>query len=292
MARVEAERVGLGAVAPDGLRAQPRRPHEARDAPSAHHPAGGLEQPLNPRAPVPLSVLNEEPRDLGGQSPVLLRMRAHAAAPPGVEAGGRHRVAPAERRDAVVRALGLDEGEEVALRAEQNRMAFLRSSCSSCSAAYFAPSACSWAISRAGPRSPSADGGRGACRRRRRARRHPPGTTSRCSPRPPRRRPAGSGRNPPARSLTEGCGHLTPIRQNRLTPKPCVPRSLTRKRRPGRRRRNRVRARALKHRVPRPAPNAAGARSLSRAAGGTRGHVPPKRSHPSEWTGWRAGTEP
>jgi hypothetical protein len=92
----------------------------------------------------------EQALDFDEQSSVLFRSRAHAAPPPRVEARRRDAVPPTERADAERDVLARDEGEDVAFRAEQNRMAFFKRSCSSLSSAYSRSSRCSCAISRAG----------------------------------------------------------------------------------------------------------------------------------------------
>src|SRR5690242_6078883 len=96
----------------------------------------------------------EESNDLRGQFSILVRVRTVLAVPPRVEPTGRDAVAATERSDLVAFVLGdevVDEGEAVAFRAFQNRMAFFRRSCSSWSCAYLRSSACSCAISRVGP---------------------------------------------------------------------------------------------------------------------------------------------
>ena len=76
----------------------------------------------------------EESNDLRGQVSVLFRVRTIAAAAPRIEPRGRDGVAATERSDFVAFVLrdeDVDEGEAVAFRAAQNRMAFFRRSCSS-----------------------------------------------------------------------------------------------------------------------------------------------------------------
>ena len=125
----------VGAIALHGLRAEHARLHEPRDAAPTHLPPRRAEGAVDARAPISLLVGGEERRDRSRQPPVLLRVRAHPAALPGVEAGGAHAIAAAERAPADARAhvrpLRRDEGERRAGRAEQNRMAYFRRSCSS-----------------------------------------------------------------------------------------------------------------------------------------------------------------
>ena len=68
----------------------------------------------------------EQARDLVRNVPVLLRVRAFPATTPGIEACACHVEPPTQRRHAVLRVVRFDEGEDVAFRAEQNRMAFFR----------------------------------------------------------------------------------------------------------------------------------------------------------------------
>jgi hypothetical protein len=101
---------------------------------------------VEPRTAVPLLVLREESTNLRGQRPILERVRTDLAVSPRVEARARDPVAATERRDAEAFVLGdevLDEGEAVAFRALQNRMAFFKRSCSSFSSAYWRSSRCS-----------------------------------------------------------------------------------------------------------------------------------------------------
>ncbi len=117
--------------------------HETRDPASAHEPARVVQELIEAWAAAAFLMHNKETFDLRREEAVLSRMGTLTAPTPGIEAGGCHSVAPAERRDAEVRALRVDEGERVAFRAEQNRMAFFRSSCSSCNSACAFSSACS-----------------------------------------------------------------------------------------------------------------------------------------------------
>ena len=92
---------------------------------------------MNTWAAVPSVMLREQATAFRAQRPVLFRVGALAASAPGIEAGGRHVKVPAQRAHARLGVVRLDEGEDVACRAEQNRMAFFRRSCSCCNAAYF-----------------------------------------------------------------------------------------------------------------------------------------------------------
>lgn len=117
-------------ITPHRFRAEPRRAHETRDPAPAHEPARVPQELVQPWAAVAFLVRSKKTFDLLLEEAVLLRMGTLTATTPGIEAGRRHSVAPAQRRYAEVRAFGVDEGELVAFRAEQNRMAFLRNSTS------------------------------------------------------------------------------------------------------------------------------------------------------------------
>ena len=90
---------------------------------------------MQARAAVAVVMHGKEPRDLACELPVLFRMSTRATPARAVEAGARHAVAPTQRAHASPRVRRDDkareEGEDVALRAEQNRMAFFKRSCSS-----------------------------------------------------------------------------------------------------------------------------------------------------------------
>ena len=135
MSRILVVELGFGAIAAHGLRAEPRRAHEPCDAAPTHAPPRVAQDAVNAWAAVPLLVGREARGDLAREDPVLLRVGALTAPAPGVEPGRTHAVAAAERTHADVRALRRDEREGVALRAEQNRMAFFKRSCSSLSRA-------------------------------------------------------------------------------------------------------------------------------------------------------------
>ena len=151
MARVEVMNARLGAVPANGLRPESSHPHEMGNPSSTDGPAGGHHNLIEARASVSFLVQPEEASDLDREDAVLLRMRTLGTPAPGIKAPRRDEIAPTQRRYAETRALRVDEGERVGLRAEQNRMAFFRSSCSSSRRACAFSSACSLAISRAGP---------------------------------------------------------------------------------------------------------------------------------------------
>jgi hypothetical protein len=151
MPRIQLVNVCFRAIALHRLRPQSRAPHELRDASPPDGPAQRLQDTMEARTAVAGGMQGEPPHDLLGEEPVLYRMAALRATTLGIESARGHPVAPTQRRHAASRPRRVDEGERVALRAEQNRMAFFRRSCSSCSSAWAFSSACSWAISRAGP---------------------------------------------------------------------------------------------------------------------------------------------
>src|ERR1035437_5140817 len=151
MPGIEVMNLDLRVVALHGLRPQSGSAHQARHAPPAHRPAGIDQAPIDARTPIAFLVHEKETFDFREKDPVLLRMYTLTATAPGIEPAGRHVIAPTQRGYTEPRALRVDEGERVAFRAEQNRMAFFRSSCSAWSKACACSSAWSCAISRAGP---------------------------------------------------------------------------------------------------------------------------------------------
>ncbi len=86
-------------------------------------------------APVATRMRVKELRDLLEQPPVLFRVGTHGAGSPGIVAGAADAVATAEIRHPMGPALRVDEREAIGFRAEQNRIAFFRSACSSWSCA-------------------------------------------------------------------------------------------------------------------------------------------------------------
>lgn len=144
----------FGAIAAHRLRSEPGGAHEARDAATTTVPPCVHQLAVHPRAAIAFVMERKEPTDLGAQASVLERVRAVVAVAPRVEPRTRDVVPTTERCDCEPRVLGdevVDEGEDLAFRALQNRIAFFKRSCSSLSSAYFRSSACSCAISRAGP---------------------------------------------------------------------------------------------------------------------------------------------
>ena len=133
-----------------GRRPQAGLTHETGDPTPAHAPAGALQQLMQAWTSVAPVVQGKQAHDLVAEGPVLLCMRARPATTPGIEARPRHAKGAAQGRHAVLRPMRRDEGEDVAFRAEQNRMAFFRRSCSCSSCAYFRSSACSCLSSRTG----------------------------------------------------------------------------------------------------------------------------------------------
>lgn len=142
------------AIATHRFRACAGRAHQAGDATATARPPSLDQLFIQARTAVPCLVSREATQNLDGQSPVLARVRTLAAAAPRVEPRARDVVAAAEWGDFeafVLRDEVVDEGEDLAFRALQNRMAFFKRSCSALSSAYCRSSACSCAISRVGP---------------------------------------------------------------------------------------------------------------------------------------------
>jgi hypothetical protein len=103
---------------------------------------------MDARCSIAAAARREHGTDPLQQSRIVAGMAARPPALPGVKAGARHSVASAQGRYPAAIPLRRDEREDGALRAEQNRMAFFRSSCSSLSNAYRAFSSASCCTSR------------------------------------------------------------------------------------------------------------------------------------------------
>lgn len=114
---------------------KPCAAHEARDSLAAHVEACTTQGSVNARAAVGPRAGGEDLPDASEQGVVIPCVMAGPAAAEGVEARARDAVATAEVGYAEPVLLREDEGERLGLRAEQNRMAFFSSSCSSRSSA-------------------------------------------------------------------------------------------------------------------------------------------------------------
>jgi hypothetical protein len=79
MPRIKLMDLHFRAVATHRFGTQVRVAHEPGDPTPAHDPAHVSQLAVNPRAPVPLTMVEENARDLEDECPVLLRVRAHAA---------------------------------------------------------------------------------------------------------------------------------------------------------------------------------------------------------------------
>src|SRR2546422_950522 len=135
-----------GAWAP----AEAGRAHQPRDAAPTDRPPLGAQRALHPGTPVRPVMLLEQSVNVLLQLPVLSGAGTGRACPPRVVACAGDPVERAEPRHGVRPPLGVDERERVNFRVAQNRMAFFRRACSSCSSAWARSSAWSRRISRAG----------------------------------------------------------------------------------------------------------------------------------------------
>src|SRR6266496_565786 len=114
-------------------------------------PIGMLaEEAMEPGTPVRPVMLLEQAVNVLLQLPVLSGTGTARACPPRVVAGAGDPVERAEPRHGVLAPLRVDERERVPFCVAQNRMAFFRRACSSCSSAWARSSAWSRRISRAG----------------------------------------------------------------------------------------------------------------------------------------------
>src|SRR2546428_438905 len=118
-------------------------------APPAHPPLGA-QRALQPGTPVRPVMLREQAVNVRAQLPVLSGVGTARACPPRVVARAGDPVERAEPRHGVLPPLRVDERERVPFCVAQNRMAFFRRACSSCSSAWARSSAWSRRISRAG----------------------------------------------------------------------------------------------------------------------------------------------
>jgi hypothetical protein len=97
--------------------------------------AGAPQHGVNARAAVGLGAGVENLADAGEERRIVPSVTAGPPAAERVEARARDAIATAEVGYAEPVLLREDEGERLGLRAEQNRMAFFNSSCSSRSSA-------------------------------------------------------------------------------------------------------------------------------------------------------------
>src|SRR5213083_501507 len=146
----EAMEPGIGAVELGHAGAQAGRTHQPRDAAPTDRPPLGAQRALQPGTPVRPVMLLEQAVNVLLQLPVLSDAGTARACPPRVVAGAGDPVERAEPRHGVLPPLRVDERERVPFCVAQNRMAFFRRACSSCSSAWARASAWSRRISRAG----------------------------------------------------------------------------------------------------------------------------------------------
>src|SRR5262245_5761389 len=114
---------------------QPGLPHESGDAPTADPDGGAGECVEHPGAAIGTAAALEDRLDLVEQHQVLLAPGTLAAAAPRVVARPRDAVQHAQSLQTEPCALAVEEFEDFRLRAEENRMAFFKRSCSALSIA-------------------------------------------------------------------------------------------------------------------------------------------------------------
>ena len=122
---------------------------EPADASSAHPHTGGGERAVDARASVRATAARKDRSDLLEHRRILAVARARAPLAPRVVARAGHGVERAQALHGEPLALSVDEREDLRLRAEENRMAFFKSACSSFSIACSRLRTCSCLISRA-----------------------------------------------------------------------------------------------------------------------------------------------
>lgn len=135
MLTTEPVQTRVRAIDPCPRRPQTRVPHEPLHSTSTRPPALATGLAADSRTSVAAMVSGEERHDPPSEPPVLFGVRTRRAPPPRVVARAAH---PVEGRQTLQRerpSLALDAREDRSARAEQNRMAFVRSACSSCRSA-------------------------------------------------------------------------------------------------------------------------------------------------------------
>ena len=150
MLPVEAMEPGIGPVELGHASAQASCTHQPRDAAPTDRPPLGAQRALEPGTPVRSVMLLEQSVNVLLQLPVLSGAGTGRARPPRVVARAGDPVERAEPRHSVRPPLRVDERERVSFRVAQNRMAFFKRACSSCSSAWARSSAWRRRISRAG----------------------------------------------------------------------------------------------------------------------------------------------
>jgi len=105
-------------------------PHQAFYSPTARHYAPADQDSMYPWATIRAPALREHRADLSEYPPVLSSTPALSSSSPRVESSTRDPVKSAQALHLERSPLVFDEREDVGLRAEENRMAFFRSSCS------------------------------------------------------------------------------------------------------------------------------------------------------------------
>ncbi len=160
-------RSGLAAIHVHDARAPALDTHEPFD-PSATDPVTSCSQcSLEPRAPIRAATpLEHRPHRLE-EDPVLFLALTCGPLTPRIVAGPRHAIQRTEARHCDRPPLRVDVRERLGLLTEQNRMAFFRRACSSCSSRCARSSSCSLRISRTSGALGARRSGLRACDRRR-----------------------------------------------------------------------------------------------------------------------------
>ncbi len=109
-------------VTPHGFAPKARRAHEACDAPATDDHALLGERVVHARRAVAPVVRRKHPPNLREKLPVLLRVDTLRAGPPGVVSAWGDAEEPTAADQTHERPLRVEEGEDVRLRTEQNRM--------------------------------------------------------------------------------------------------------------------------------------------------------------------------
>jgi len=142
MLREKAMQARIGPVQARRARPQSALPHEAFHAPSTQAIPLSLQGPMNPWTSISATALLEQSTNLFQPDPVLCPACTLAALLPRVVPRSRDTIERTQPFHWERSSLAPNEGEDVRFRAEQNRMAFFRSSCSCCSNACARSSAC------------------------------------------------------------------------------------------------------------------------------------------------------
>lgn len=110
--------------------------HQACHPPTAYALTAPCQQPMQARTAIRPATSREDGDDRREEHPVLLPVSALRPTAPRIVPRARDPVAPTQPRHPERLPFAVDECEDVGFRVEQNRMAFFRRACSSCSRAW------------------------------------------------------------------------------------------------------------------------------------------------------------